>query len=879
MRITCIPSNRTCFANPSVSFSKKAVQEDILAGNRIESGFVSLSTPTPVTEDVVFKVYRKRGHILIAALLLRPTPFGARTYDGRLPGDETLEILFDPHHDHSGYIQFLFPSKGPAQRYWHMPYPEARTTSFRLMESCGHAWAPYADCAGQLLGLWLFARFFANDIFQQGSICGFNIARSRAGSTQLCSWNFASGAGGFPDATGFGHLHRKAPEPSIAVDRIDLTGTTLRIAGRGRLPCECSLVRVVDPLGASTDTPVAATSRDWETQLRLSPIHGCYRLYFPQAAGAPHFFMFELKGRRKPAPFRMGMTYDYPDNLIRGPYSAKRLGAEFSLLRECGVSRLYWIDYPMAMLRHWDWKAYPETLRHISQTQKQCGEILPLAARLSREQGMEFFGVYKLFDLGHGGHPEWTMQTNPAWRNGREHPVTRLRLFSTRDVGPLCKSDFRLWVSEDNRSYTPYSGSYRFQAGVVSRPHLRQSPAGNIPEQGRVLNGFVEFCGLELHSRYVAIDVLGKKPEFTHRAFAFLEASDQYGRILPVIPGQGSLDNGFQFTAPWGWANASDSVLGVFTWRGGSVGLRFGDSVLPEAGTDPLGTMRTLPEPMFAGVQALWLSGIANILDSGADGVDLRILSHHVQVSDYLAIAYAEPVREAFRKRYGRESQPIPEDYERIRRLRGEAFTQFMMKAKRRVAEKGKKLCVHFEGGQEVPPHHDMRMQINFEWEKWIIERLVDEITVKAWAARSPFVHERLLPLARKVGIPVHLCSRNSCLVNGGDVFQAERLVAEAMEAGFSGYHFYEAADYLYVNSQGVAATRFNALAALQRASQRGGAYDGRVDSLITNSAGDVIRRKGMVARGVRSRAIISSNACSPAHASRVQTEVRGMVP
>ena len=195
------------------------------------------------------------------------------------------------------------------------------------------------------------------------------------------------------------------------------------------------------------------------------------------------------------------------------------------------------------------------------------------------------------------------------------------------------------------------------------------------------------------------------------------------------------------------------------------------------------------------------------IFDSGVDGVDIRTIGHHNCVNSYVKYAFAEPVRSAFRERYGREVEAAPEDYERIRRLRGESYTQFMREAKALAVRYGKRLHAHIEWGAHIPPHLDTRLQMQMvvEWEKWIREGIVDEVSLRGWASQNSCVHRRILPLARRMKVPVHVISR--CLASGND-FRAmevcERFVPEACAAGLSGFRLYESSDLLRMNAEGI---------------------------------------------------------------------------
>ena len=170
----------------------------------------------------------------------------------------------------------------------------------------------------------------------------------------------------------------------------------------------------------------------------------------------------------------------------------------------------------------------------------------------------------------------------------------------------------------------------------------------------------------------------------------------------------------------------------------------------------------------------------------------------------YLQYAFAAPVRDTFQSLYGRPPRLCQEDYERIRRIRGDFYTEFLRDAKRLVSEHGKKLIVELESGMEVPPSLDCRMQRPMDWRTWLKEGIPDEIRLKWWTMESTFVHEQVLPLARQRCIPVHIISR--CLHTGLDIRareMAELVIGGACAAGFSGYSFYEQQNLMDLSPEG----------------------------------------------------------------------------
>jgi len=259
------------------------------------------------------------------------------------------------------------------------------------------------------------------------------------------------------------------------------------------------------------------------------------------------------------------------------------------------------------------------------------------------------------------------------------------------------------------------------------------------------------------------------------------------------------------------WANKSTRMLDEFVWGRGVHGLTFQRHP----------NLPTLLEPACEDARAVWLWHVRRILATEADGVSIRTLCHHNNVMDYMMYAFAEPVREAFRSLYGREVTPSWEDSERVRRIRGDFYTEMFREAKRLASKAGKRFVAHLEAGIEVPPSCDQRMQMHEDWQTWINEGIVDEIILKWWFPQSPFIHENVMPLAKKRGIPIHICGRNSSLRNTvRAVERAEALMRDAMAAGFAGYAFYEAADFKYRNTENVPVFRANTGDAFQAAAR-----------------------------------------------------------
>jgi hypothetical protein len=291
------------------------------------------------------------------------------------------------------------------------------------------------------------------------------------------------------------------------------------------------------------------------------------------------------------------------------------------------------------------------------------------------------------------------------------------------------------------------------------------------------------------------------------------EALDADGNIAPLtIATTGHRDfrdSGYFFWKEWpGWTNYTEPILQERTWRLNDFGMTF---QVPE-------NIPSLLEPSYEGTRNIWLNRISQMLEAGVDGVCIRILNHHNGIMSWLQYAFAPVVVETFQSRFGRAPQTTPEDYEAVRRIRGEYFTQFLRDAKTLTSKRGKKLMVQLES-IEVPPHLDTRMQIFLDYQTWLEEKIVDEVLLKDWTAQSPWIHEHVLPLARRRNIPVHIISRT--LNNGLDHWAMEtmpRLLSDGYRAGFSGFDLYEVCNLIELNPEGTPLAKAYSTPAITRA-------------------------------------------------------------
>ena len=97
------------------------------------------------------------------------------------------------------------------------------------------------------------------------------------------------------------------------------------------------------------------------------------------------------------------------------------------------------------------------------------------------------------------------------------------------------------------------------------------------------------------------------------------------------------------------------------------------------------------PCEVYPEVKKLWSGWVDRVLDTGVDGIDLRISHHGSLVDDPLEYGFNEPVLVEFRQRHGAEPSDSPEDMDRLARIRGATIPISSVRRAARPASMGRK--------------------------------------------------------------------------------------------------------------------------------------------------------------------------------------------
>lgn len=478
--------------------------------------------------------------------------------------------------------------------------------------------------------------------------------------------------------------------------------------------------------------------------------------------------------------YRYSICFDFPDDLIYTPFTRDSLEKLFKLYQSWGVTRIYWIYTWKHRERLWEGTLSASLSRNYEITRRALrSEFLPAAVRLAHALGMEFYAVYKPFDLAFNqSHPFGTSAARRAGRldalSGRIHWAAEclaqnrlLRIRRRQDDIPadldrrrigaiVLRSDragapanwrgrLEILVSRDNNLYRRYRGPLTF----------RESAGRN----GREL----ALTGLRIREPYLALRVQGARSEkFSNTLAGLVEVYDDQGEKLPFTYGlyaradfYASLRKRLGATG----RKLRDDLVSrgyLFGWHplGGTGYLRTARYALDNAKGE-IALARGKEEyvigalsPAYPAVRRLFLKHVRECLDAGVDGVDLRVGNHNRSL-EWENYGFEQPVLDECRRR-GIDPYGGAADQRRRLAILGESYTQFVRDAAQLIRQRGKRIHIHVSQDEVLGG----RLPVPFEWQQWVHDKLADEITLMT---DTPARYDRLTRAAAAPrGIPRH---------------------------------------------------------------------------------------------------------------------------
>jgi len=541
--------------------------------------------------------------------------------------------------------------------------------------------------------------------------------------------------------------------------------------------------------------------------------------------------------------FRLAVAVDFPDDLRPGvPFTAAMFESMFDHFAHWGVSHVDWIYRPSDVgHQYYHVPGRPWMNAVQEQTQQNVPDILGLVTKLAHERDMELHVQFKWFDfLGRRRRrdmpqalgslpvpprlgdeyislpPELMHAPNALIRRhltheetaARQKTVKAIRLFNRTGQAPaFADPAVEVWVSDDNRTYRRYSGKVNISHAVEEREVLAYDHPAPKPTGEKESVHVITLSGLAIPEPYLAVRVPRPRGmgSFGNRLYALAELLDDDGRPIPFTWGllsgvQASVDpepadfrtTGIDFdTGP----GMTGFLLGGL--RDVMEEIRFVDNALGflgfAKGKNPYVYALDPSEPC---ARQFWMRHIDECLERGVDGVDVRFRAH-VKSLEWLAYGFNDPIVNAYRERHGVDIRSQQFDRGRWREVRGDFVTAFLRHLSVILRAAGKRLHVHVSCGMEPGPTGRTLYDMQWDWRKWLLTKIVDGITLKQVPIDSAMFHE-LKRLADERGVPIFETPFLWNYVKGPAWKErATQLIERARMFGLAGYMIYECATLL----------------------------------------------------------------------------------
>ena len=435
-------------------------------------------------------------------------------------------------------------------------------------------------------------------------------------------------------------------------------------------------------------------------------------------------------------PFILSATVDFPDDVIPGPYDGRLLDDLMGTLKSMGVRRVYWLYYgDVEPDSFWAGSLYENPqIPYGTQTLEAIGEPLKASAPVAHRHGLEIYGVLKPYNTGMSGsngpcsgrrlsgieriggavpqvipflerYPHTPLRRRPNIRASHGVPVSRIRLLK-RDASPtrVRPENLQLWTSKDNGRYSRLDAALSVTERLEPAPCEVRNYYGELVVAKGAPVRTLTIDGLNIRERFVVVttDFKDEAGDFINTACGMVEAygGDSSAPLPVVVASRGAFwsgprdlgNNAPDFDSGLGHieipldVNASSEREGFFWNRlagGGLVGFAQGkNDYLP-------GTV----SEVYPEVHRLWDGWVDRILETGVDGIDIRVSSHGSLVDEPWEYGFDEPVVEAYRLKHGADPWSSPDDLVRFSRLRGQHFTSFIRRTEQPRAQHGAGRC------------------------------------------------------------------------------------------------------------------------------------------------------------------------------------------
>ncbi len=415
-------------------------------------------------------------------------------------------------------------------------------------------------------------------------------------------------------------------------------------------------------------------------------------------------------------------------------------------------------------------------------------------------------------------HPEMSLARMSGEQEDPGGPIRAIRLIkSDNAASPFGADDLSIWASPRNGGYTRYTGRRTFSDGSGWRMLF---PYSDKPVRIITLGDL----DLPADTRYVMIRREDSGAEFKNAVEQIVELVDEHGEIIPSTPALRKVDGEKIFdTLKWNVEmdltrfSRHPDARKLLEDRDGFIALCDGmrrfdagweDAALTQGSEIVIARgkqrFRTgAMNPIYPEVREDWLNHIRFCIDRGVDGVNIRTSNHN---------SVCEPRYFGFNDAAVAQMDQ-PGNFGELRRINGNAYTQFLREAAELLHAAGREIGVQIKG---VMLRHDDRaansktVPLNFEWqwETWLDE-FADYVEYRGAFSFRPenqrHIADRIGFAARQSGIPFVYQSLRGAMVHfdGPHHALAHELDWVLKHPDVAVYNLYEVACFSRYGQQG----------------------------------------------------------------------------
>ena len=524
------------------------------------------------------------------------------------------------------------------------------------------------------------------------------------------------------------------------------------------------------------------------------------------------------QGENVKPPFRLEADTDFMFHRVI--ITPAHVDAMMARLREMGVTRASWSVYGDGRGGYFmpspsdlcgiNWKNYADTYRVLG------GNSLRVAVEAAHRHGIELYAYYKPYENAielvlPDGSPEGRafgrIRKKGGWLTWLdpfvvEHPHLRIRHRpddSIKDLSdvPICalklvKRDdsptrvtgehLQIWSSQLNYRYKPLAVDLTVHEAVEPSPkEVRDLNGAVVTKKGDPVRTLT-LSGFRLTDPYILVttDFTNGPADFENTGTDMLTALDEQGNEIPGVFATGGTIYYPERVDFRSWGLPFDygygrRVIGLDVPNAsGHAGL----IAFTRGRNEYLGALcETEPE-----VRDFWLSCIRDMLDAGVDGVDFRVQNHSTFTDYYEEYGFNEVVLEECARRGNTDAETVAQ-------VRGEAYTEFLRRAKRLIASRGKRMRINLNVQWFRPdPPPSLRLgftsNIHYDWRRWVDEGLLDEAIMRGMPPigfENDAVSCEMIARCEEKGIPLTV-NRN---INSNYAAEFTRLREDGRFSGF----------------------------------------------------------------------------------------------